>query len=83
MLPSGDVPLILARETSASAAAWPSAWADREELRLFRRLEPVATGEGLGCDETLALLEEVAALSQRLELALDPRPGPAWPPSWV
>ncbi len=38
-------------------------------LRFFRRARAVG-GEGLGSDETLALLEEVAALSDRLELSV-------------
>jgi len=51
------------------AATWPSAWRAGEVAPLP---PPRARrhGRGTGCDETLALLEEVAALSQRLELSV-------------
>ena len=39
-------------------------------LRFFRRGRPAAGGEGLGSDETLALLEEVTALSDGLALSV-------------
>lgn len=63
--------LIPARETSQLRRHLAERLGGPVKLRFFRRREPAATtGEGLGCDETLALLEEVAALSRRLELSV-------------